>query len=326
MKVLLTGANGFVGSHVLDCLQAQGISTAVLLRRSSDRSFIQPHLPALEVRTGSITDPASLTAAMAGITHVIHCAGLTKARRNAEFFQTNEQGTRNVVDAINAAGNSVRRLVHVSSLAAAGPAVPEHPVTEADSPRPVSVYGRSKLAGEGQVREHCRAECVIIRPPAVYGPRDSGFFSMFQAIQRHVLPRPCRNQALSLVYVRDLAEAIVAALLHSAAAGKTYFAAGREVVTSRSMAEEIAGQMGGWTVPMPLPAAVLWPVCLSQQIISQITGKASLINLQKFAELRAPGWVCDSSRLPRELGYECSTTLKLGIARTLAWYRQNGWL
>ncbi len=124
MKILLTGASGFVGSHILDSLRGRGLATVLLLRPTSNRQFIASHLPDVEVRPGSIGDPESLRQAMAGITHVIHCAGATKAGRVAEFYEVNQGGTRNVVSAVNAQAGQVQRLVHISSLAAAGPAVP----------------------------------------------------------------------------------------------------------------------------------------------------------------------------------------------------------
>ena len=167
------------------------------------------------------------------------------------------------------------------------------PRARQDPPQPVSEYGKSKLAGELEVRNHCRAEYVILRPPAVYGPRDAEFLRLFQAVKSHLLPKPGGAQALSLVFVRDLAEAVVTCLTHPAAAGKTYFVAAREVVTARSMAEEIAAQMNVWTLPLPLPTALLWPMCLAQELASRLTGKPNVLSLQKFAELRAPGWVCD---------------------------------
>jgi len=326
VKVLLTGASGFVGSHVLDSLRARGIAVAVLLRPTSDKSFLQQHLGSVEIRTGSISDPHSLRPAMEGITHVILCAGLTKARRISEFYQINHAGTRNVVEAINARADQVQRLVHVSSLAAAGPALASAPAREENPPNPVSEYGKSKLAGELVVRQKCRVPFTVIRPPAVYGPRDQGFLPLFKAVKSHVLPRPSARQALSLVFVKDLADAIVTCLDHPAAAGKVYFAAAREIVTGRRMAEEIAAQIGHWTLPCPLPTAALWPVCLFQELLSQLTGKPSILNLQKFADLRAAGWVCDPSLLEREAGYVCKTTLKEGIAQSLKWYRQNNWI
>ena len=326
MKILLTGASGFVGSHILDTLCGRGLPTVLLLRPSSDKRFITHHLPDVEVRLGSIGDLESLRRAMAGVTHVIHCAGATKAIPVAGFYEVNQAGTRNVVSAVNEQHAQVLRLVHLSSLAAAGPALRETPAREEDSPQPVSEYGKSKLAGELEVRNHCRTEYVILRPPAVYGPRDGEFLRLFRTVKDHVLPWMSGAQALSLVFVKDLAEAAVTCLSHPAAAGRTYFVAGREVVTARKLAEEIAAQMNVWTLPLPLPTVMLWPMCLAQEAWSRLTGKPNVLSLQKFAELRAPGWVCDPARLEGETGCACTTTLKQGIAGTLRWYREQHWL
>ncbi len=325
MKILLTGASGFVGSHILDALRKRGIPTAVLLRPTSSKRWVEPHLPDVEVRTGSVTEPKSLGPALAGVTHVVHCAGCIKARRVSEFYEANQVGTRHVVEAVNAAAGAVQRFVHISSLAAAGPALPESPARETDQPGPVSEYGRSKLASELEVREHCRAEHVILRPPAVYGPRDGEFWRLFKAVKGHVRPT-LGNQPLSLVFVKDLAEATVRCLEHPAVAGKTYFAAAREVVTLGKMAREIARQMNVWTVPCPVPTALMWPLCLVEELRTRLTGKPQVLSLQKFAELRAPGWVCDPARLQRDIGFECATTLERGIAATLQWYLANHWL
>jgi nucleoside-diphosphate-sugar epimerase len=280
----------------------------------------------VEVRSGSVGDPETLQQAMEGITHVVHCAGLTKACRDSDYYSVNQGGTRNVVNAVNARAGQVERLVHISSLAAAGPAVAERPARETDAPRPVSTYGKSKLAAELEVKEHCRAGWVVLRPCAVYGPRDGDFLRIFKAIRSHVLPRPDGKQALSLVFVRDLAEAVAMCVTHAAVAGKTYFVAGKETVTARMMAAEAAAQMNVWTVPLPLPTGVLWPICLVQEGWSRLSGKASILSLQKYAELRAPGWVCDPTLLERETGCGCPTTMRQGIAETLSWYRQHHWL
>jgi nucleoside-diphosphate-sugar epimerase len=321
MKVLLTGAGGFVGSHILDCLRSRGIATAALVRQGKQLTS-----PETETRTGSLEDLPSLRKAMAGITHVIHCAGATKARRVADFFSVNQTGTRNLVEATNEERETVRRFVLISSLAAAGPAYPERPARETDPPEPVSVYGRSKLAGETELRIHCQVEHVILRPPAVYGPGDAEFLRMFLAVKRHLLPLPGNPQPLSLVYARDLAEAAVGCLEHPAAAGKIYFVACPEVVTARAMAREIARCMNTWTVPCPVPSPVLWLMCLLGQIGTRVTGKANVLSLQKYAELRAPGWVCDPTLMQRELGFTCSTQLQSGIEQTLRWYQAKRWL
>jgi nucleoside-diphosphate-sugar epimerase len=326
LKVLLTGASGFVGSHVLDNLCSRRIRTAVLLRPGSSTRFIEAHMSSIEVCTGSISDPPSLRRAMTGVTHIIHCAGATKARRNSEFYEINQAGTRNVVEAANAVPGGLQQLLHVSSLAAAGPSSPGKPRREDDPPQPVSAYGKSKLAGELEVQNHCRAPHVILRPPGVYGPRDGEFLRLFRAVQRHLEPRLSARQELSLVFVKDLARCIIGCLDHPGVAGKTYFVASPEVVTARRIAGEIATQMGGWTLPLPLPVAALWPLCLAQEVMTRLTGKTSMLSLQKFAELRARGWVCDPALFRRDTGCECATTLAAGVAETLAWYRQQRWL
>lgn len=327
MKVLLTGANGFVGSHILDQLRGRGVATAVLLRPNSNRAFIAAHLPHVEVCPGSITEPDSLSRALTGVSHVIHCAGATKALRTGDFFATNQAGTRNVVEAVNRHAGQVQRLVHLSSLAAAGPAGADSPAREADPPRPVSDYGRSKLAGETEVRQGCRTEFVILRPPGVYGPRDGEFLRLFKAVQSHVLPTfGGGRQALSLVFVKDLAEAAVTCLTHPAAAGKTFYVAAPEPLTARSLAEAIQSELNTWTLPLPLPTGALWLACAGQEMLSRLTGRANVLSRQKYSELRAPGWVCDPGLLRQTTGFECRTMLPAGLAQTHAWYREAGWL
>lgn len=315
-----------MGSHVLDALLANQIPTVVILRDSSSRSFLTRHLPDLEIRHGSITEPATLAQALEGVTHVVHCAGCTKASQPSDYSRINRDGTANLVDAVNARHPLIERFIHISSLAAVGPATSASPARETTQPSPVSEYGKSKLAGEREVRRRCKASFTVVRPPGVYGPRDTAFLPLFKAVRRHLLPRPSKSQELSLVYVEDLARAIVTCLDHPQAAGKDFFVCSREIVTGGQIAEQIANQLKVWTVPLPLPAPFLWLVCLLQELMSRATGRASLLNLQKFAELRASGWVCDPTRLEQDLGFKCTTNLTSGIARTLGWYRQEKWL
>jgi nucleoside-diphosphate-sugar epimerase len=326
MKVLLTGASGFVGSHILDALVTRGLSTAVLLRPTSSKQFLEPHLGKIELRLGGLEEPASLGPALDGVTHVLHCAGATKALRSADFFQINQIGTRHLVQAVNRQG-SVQRLLLVSSLAASGPASPDQPARETDPPHPVSPYGQSKLAAEQEVLQHCQTDHVIVRPPAVYGPRDTQFLPLFKAVQAHLLPRyRGGTQALSLVFAPDLARCIVECLLQPAARGKTYFVASPEVVTATQMAQEIATQLGTWTIPVPLPALALWLACAGAHLLAQLRRRPSLLSLSRYHELRAPGWVCSPERLRTDLGLECRTPLQTGIGQTLAWYKQHRWL
>jgi nucleoside-diphosphate-sugar epimerase len=327
MKVLLTGASGFVGSHILDLLIARDIPTAILLRSTSRRRFIEPLSSRIDVRIGSVSEPASLPAALEGITHVIHCAGCTKAIGSSEYYRINRDGTRNLVEAVNRRQGAVQQFILISSLAASHPARADTPAREDDESAPVTEYGRSKLAGERVLREHARIPYAILRPAAVYGPRDGDFLLMFKAARARWVPSfGAGRQQLSLVYVEDVARAVLACLERPAIENRIYNVAHAEVLTAHALTAEIGRQLGVNTIQIPLPTPLLWPVCLVGEAIARISGRPSIVNLQKYPELAAPGWVCDSRRLRDELGCEPTTGLKDGIARTLAWYRQQGWL
>lgn len=323
MKVLLTGANGFVGSHILDSLLARELPVVLLLRKGASTRWIDGQLARVETRFAPLLDPEVLKQATVGVTHVIHCAGCTRSLTREGFFEANEQGTRNLLNALDPSALEV--FVHISSLAVAGPATSQTPATESRSPAPVSAYGESKLAAEKGVRELCPSRHIILRPPAVYGPRDGEFFRLFEAVNRHLRPRPSR-QELSLVYVKDLAETAVSVMPIAKAHGNTFNVASPEVITARQMADEIARQMKAWTVPVPLPNGVFWALCFGQECLSRVTKRANVLNMQKYAELSAPGWVCSTEKLKRELGLSCPTDLQQGIERSLSWYREVGWL
>lgn len=325
MQVLLTGANGFVGSHILDTLLDDGVGVTVLLRPGCDRRFIATRLAGARLVEGTLTDPASLDRALEGATHVIHCAGATRALGERQFFEINEGGTRNVMEAIRRQGG-IQRLVHISSLAAVGSAAKGRPLNEQDPERPSSAYGRSKLAADIQVREHCPTEYTILRPPAVYGPRDAEFLRLFKAVQRGFQPVfGDGGQELSFSHVADLARAAVACLSAPGAVRRTFFVAGRERVTSREFGERVAQVSGVRARLVRIPTWVLFPICLGQDVLSQVTGRASVISRHKFGEYQAAALTCDVTRL-EEAGITAATGLQDGLTKTLQWYHSQRWI
>ncbi len=257
MKVLVTGASGFLGSHVAEQLASEGHEVRLLLRRTSNRRFLTGF--PFEEATGDVTRASSLPAAVAGMDAIVHSAGLVKARNEAEFHAVNGEGTANLLAAITQAAPTLKRFVHVSSLAAHGPS-DDGAARPADArANPVSAYGRSKLAGERFVREsRIAARAVIFRPPVIYGPRDPALVPFFRLSRMRVAPLLIggHNQ-ISIVYVDDVARAIVQATTAEAdISGKTYCPEDGRVHTWRDLltAVDASTPRAGRSPQPPWPA------------------------------------------------------------------------
>ncbi|MCP5524030.1 MAG: NAD(P)-dependent oxidoreductase [Verrucomicrobiales bacterium] len=325
MRVLLTGASGFVGSHLWDGLTAPDCEVTLLLRNPDNRHRATQSSPGLRVVRGGLADGGALREALEEVTHVLHCAGATKALRPAGLMAANQQGTRNLVQAVNERRDRIERFVLISSLAAGHPATSVSPAREDDPSDPQSAYGRSKLAAESEVREGCLVPWTILRPAAVYGPRDTEFLPLFQAAARGLAPVfGGGKQELSLVHVKDLAETTLTALTHPDARGDTINVASPEIVTARDLALGIGAALGTRPRPVSLPWWLLESVCMAQTVWSRCTGRPTILGNGKFRELSAPGWVADTTRLRERLGDLCRTPLEAGLQQTAAWYRKEG--
>jgi nucleoside-diphosphate-sugar epimerase len=325
LRVLLTGASGFIGSRVLARLVARGISTVVLVRSTSSRSLMGEGLGCVDVREGSLGDAASLAVAMEGVTHVIHCAGKTKVLRESEFEEVNVGGTRKLLGA--AIGAGVSRIVHLSSLAAVGPARSDRPAMEGDEVRPVSAYGRSKLGAERVLLGEGGVQSLVLRPGGVYGPGDRDFLELFRAVKRGLCPMfDGGRQELTLVYVEDLVDVVVGCLDAEVEGNRIYHVANSEVVTAGELASGVAAVMGCRPWKVWLPSGLLVPLSWGAELVSRVTGRPGILGVDRRKELMASGWVCDVSRLVRETGLECRTGLREGLERTVAWYREAGWV
>jgi nucleoside-diphosphate-sugar epimerase len=327
MNVLLTGANGFVGSHILDELRETGLEVSILLRRTSATRFIERHVnDGITVHYGSLDDTAALAHAMEDAEAVVHCAGKTKALGEHEYNDVNKVGTQNIVRAA-AQNGKLRHFVFVSSLAVSGPGTPTQPARETDPPNPVTVYGKSKLAGEEAVTSQCPAPWTILRPAAVYGPRDRDFLPLFRAARRGIVPLPGGGrQVLSFVYGRDVAAAVNRCLGREEAFGKIYNIAAEPPCAATEFAQTLARAMGTRARTVSIPGPVLYIACVGQEWMSRWRRRTHALSRQKWAELRAPGWVCATDRIRQDLGFTAPTPLADGVTRTAAWYKRQGWL
>jgi nucleoside-diphosphate-sugar epimerase len=328
MKVFVTGASGFLGSHVAEQLSEQGHSVVALVRRSSSTKFLST-LKNVELAYGAVEDAASVRAAIKGSDAVVHSAGLVKARNEQEFHRVNVEGTRNVLEAAAAECPGLRRFVFVSSLAAVGPSADGKPVGMASEGKPVTAYGRSKLAAERLVLEaKDRLPVVVLRPPMIYGPRDPESFAFFQSVARRFLPfLGDGSNTLSVIYASDAASACIRAMECDVPSGRAYFIDDGQVYVWKEMLAEIERALGAQAlVRVSVPFSLLRGAAVVSEGLSKLTGKAVMLTRDKINELSAPHWVCDSSETRRDLGWEPRVSWREGTSRAVEWYRKNGWL
>jgi nucleoside-diphosphate-sugar epimerase len=324
-SILITGANGFVGSRLCRTFLDRGFHVIAGVRETSNLS----QLAGLEVsyRYGDICQPESLPAMVRGADYVVHNAGIVKARNPDRFFDINQGGTRNLFEAIAAANPAVKKVVYISSLAAAGPSDGASPRAEDDPPDPITTYGRSKLAGERIALSFCdRFTVVAIRPPGVYGPGDKENLAFFQALNLRIKPYIGRtSRKLQLVHVDDLCRGIYLATTTTTPPEAVYFIAEDRSYTMKELIKILRETVGKSALPLYIPAAPFKVIAAVSSRILRLLNVTPMLTTEKAGELLAT-WEVSTARAKSELAYESSVPFETGARQTFQWYKKEGWL
>jgi len=323
MKVLLTGASGFLGSHVAERLQAGGHELRLLLRPTSSLE----HLGNVryERSEGDILDSASIRRAVEGMDAVVHVAGLMSARAYEEYERVNSRATHELLYAAKDAG--VERFVYISSLAAQGPS-PDGRVRPPEPSLPISAYGKSKLNAEYIVRaERLRFNTAIMRLPVIYGPRDRGLLPFF-IMARHGFMTLYGDgeHKLSWIHVYDAADAIATVLERSEKPGSIYTTCDGPPHTWRELATAVGDAFGKNLRLFNVPGDVVAAGGSIADTISGITKKPLPLTAEKAQEMKQRYWICDNETIEEQVGWKPQVPYREGILQTVGWYRENGWL
>ena len=334
MKILVTGASGFIGSFIVEEALKRGFDTWAAMRKSSKKDFLtDPKINFLELNLDS---EEQLQEQLRGhdFDYVVHAAGVTKCLNNDDFYRINTEGTKHLVNALLKLQMPVKRFVYISSLSIFGAIREQQPyeeIRESDTPQPNTHYGRSKLEAERWLDslkgQGINLPYVVLRPTGVYGPRERDYFMMAKSIKQHSdFAVGYQQQDITFVYVMDVVQAVFLACEHGQT-GRKYFLSDGKVYQSATFSKLIRQQLGNpWWIRITAPVWLLRIITWVGDKMAHLTGKITALNNDKYHILKQRNWRCDIQPAIDELGYRPAYTLEQGVPLTIKWYRENGWL
>ena len=329
MKILITGASGFIGSFIVEEALKRGFETWAAVRKSSSREWLKDErIHFIEL---NLSSKAQLTEQLRDkdFDYVVHAAGVTKCLNKADFHRINTEGTKNLAEALLEVKMPLKRFVFVSRLSIFGAIKEQEPyeeIRESDTPQPNTEYGRSKLEAE-QFLATTTLPYIILRPTGVYGPREKDYFIMAKSIKGHSdFAVGYKRQDITFVYVKDVVQAVFLAL-DKGENGRQYFLSDGEVYQSTTFSDLIHEELGRpWWIRITAPVWVLRIVTFFGEYIGRMTGKVTALNNDKYNILKQRNWRCDIQPAIDELGYQPTVKLEQGVKETIQWYKENGWL
>lgn len=323
---VVTGASGFVGSHLVDKLLNEGHYVKCILRKSSSRRWLEGK--PIEIINCGLFDKEELKNVLKDADYLFHVAGVVKAKTNEEYLEGNVETTRVLLDVVAEVNPSIKRIVIVSSQTACGPSLDGNPCTEDTIEHPITRYGISKLAQERLAKSYSdRLPISIIRAVAVYGPRDTEVYLVFKTYKKGLLGLIGFNKKLvNIIHVSDLVDGIYLAAINEKAKGQTYFIGSQEYYDWVQIGKAISKAMGKKALTVRVPHLIVYVVAFFAEFFSLFSSKAATFNIEKAKDFVQQYWICDVSKAVSELGFRQKILLDEGMKNTVEWYREMKWL
>lgn len=330
-KILVTGASGFIGSFIVEAALQRGMEVWAGVRASSSHRYLQDErINFLELDFSS-ADKLGQQLSGHEFDYVVHAAGATKCVHKEDFFRVNTDGTKNLVNAILKLKMPVQKFIYMSSLSVFGAIHEEQPykdISEGDTPRPNTAYGKSKLEAERFLDSIGSAlPTVILRPTGVYGPREKDYFVQIESIANHVdFAAGFKRQDITFIYVKDLVQAVFLAL-EKGKPGRKYLLSDGKVYQSRTFSDLVHDALGRpWWIRLTAPLWLLRLITLGGEAWVRLTGRLTVLNNDKYNILSQRNWRCNITPAQQELGFEPQYDLRRGVDEAIEWYKKNKWL
>lgn len=326
-KVFITGATGFIGSHLTDKLINKNYEIRCLARKTSNLHWLKDK--PVELVYGDLWDDKVLEKAIANVDYVYHVGGVNFAKKKEDYFRGNTQGTENLINITHRVNPGLKKFLYTSSQTAVGPSKgKDEPVDENTEYHPITTYGRSKMEAEKIVRKYFdKMNCTIVRAPAVYGPRDIAVLEYFKTMSKGLQPLIGFNDKMvSLIHSSDLVDGMILAAESEKAVSNIYFISSEKFYTWKQVGELTSKLMGKRTITLKIPHFIVYFVGMNAQFFSLFSKKPAILNLEKCRDLTTQYWTCSTEKAKRELGYKETLGLEKGLKNTIDWYREMKWI
>lgn len=323
---VVTGANGFVGSHLVDYLLTKNFEVRCIVRKSSNLQWLQGK--EAKIFDCGLFDKNKLREAFNGVNYIFHVAGVVKAKDEAGYFKGNVEATKVLLEVAAEMKDQLKKFIVVSSQTVSGPAQKGKPVTEEMKPNPLTTYARSKLKQEQLALSYKDIFPVTIcRAPAIYGERDTEIFIYFQVFNRGLTTMiGFDKKELSLLHVADLAEGLYLAAISDKSNGQIYFISSEKFYNWNEVADITSRVLGKKAFRIRIPHFIVFIIAAFAQFFAMFSSKPATLNIEKAKDLVQKFWICDTSKAMKELGYSQKVSIEEGIKRTCDWYKQMKWI
>jgi len=322
----VTGANGFVGSHLVDYLLTKNFEVRCIVRKSSNLQWLEGKN--VKIYDCGLFDKDGLREAFRDVNYIFHVAGVVKAKNEEGYFRGNVESTKILLEVAAEVKDQIKKFIMVSSQTVSGPASAGKPVTEEMEPNPLTTYARSKVKQEQIVLSYKDVFPVTIcRGPAIYGERDTEIFIYFQVFNKGLTTMiGFDKKELSLLHVSDLAEGLYLAAISDKANGQIYFISSEKFYTWNEVGNITSKVLNKKAFRIRIPHFIVFTIAAFAQFFAMFSSKPATLNIEKAKDLTQRYWICDTSKAMRELGYRQKVSIEEGIKRTCEWYKQMKWI
>jgi len=326
LVALVTGANGFVGSHLVDLLLEKKYKVRCIIRKSSNLRWLNGK--DVELHICELTNKEGLRKIFEGADYIYHVAGVVKSKKPEGYFAGNVETTKVLLDVALEFKNIIKRFLIVSSATASGPSPINNPVSEDFPCKPITTYGRSKLAQEELAKSYMdQIPITVCKVAAVYGERDTEIFIFFNTYSKGLMTTIGLNdKQVSLIHVNDVVRGLYLAAISDKAKGQIYFITSEKYYTWKEVGDATSKVMNKKSFKIAVPHFVVYTIAGIAQFFSMFSSKAATLNIEKAKDITRPAWISDYRKAYKDFGFKQEISLEEGIRKTVDWYKKVGWL